>query len=131
MDIVVALHACGHLSDVALAHAIQHEAGFVICPCCFLSNPTLSIPGTGEKVEDFLDIPSSEWWALKYLAEVQGDATLSSEAIHTICAVRADAVSRKSPNCLIDIKSFPIQYSTRNICLVGRVEDVSSKPSNS
>lgn len=131
MDIVVALHACGHLSDVALAHAIQHEAGFVICPCCFLSNPTLSIPGTGEKVEDFLDIPSSEWWALKYLAEVQGDAALSSEAIHTICAVRADAVSRKSPNCLIDIKSFPIQYSTRNICLVGRVVDVSSKPSNS
>lgn len=124
MDIVVALHACGHLSDVALAHAVQHEAGFVICPCCFLSNPTLNIPGTGEKVEDFLDIPSSEWWALKYLAEVQGDAKLSSEAIHTICAVRADAVSRKSSNCLVDIKSFPIQYSTRNICLVGRVVDV-------
>lgn len=128
MDMVVALHACGHLSDVALAHAVQHEAGFVICPCCFLSNPSLSIPGTGETVEDFLGIPSSEWWALKYLAEVQGDSQLSSEAIHTICAVRADAVSSKSPNCSIDIKSFPIQYSTRNICLVGRVVEASHTP---
>lgn len=122
IDIVVALHACGHLSDVALAHAIQHCAGFVICPCCFLSNPGLRIPGTGETVEDFLRIPSAEWLALKSLAEVQGDFSLSSQAIHEICAVRAEAVSQKMRNCEIEIKSFPVQYSTRNLCLVGRIK---------
>jgi SAM-dependent methyltransferase len=122
IDIVVALHACGHLSDVALAHAIQHRAGFVICPCCFRSNPGLRIPGTGETVEDFLRIPSAEWSALKCLAEVQGDLSLSSQAIHEICAVRAEAVSHQLRNCEIEIKSFPVQYSTRNLCLVGRIK---------
>jgi SAM-dependent methyltransferase len=122
IDIVVALHACGHLSDVSLAHAIQHQAGFVICPCCFLSNPGLRIPGTGETVEEFLRIPSAEWSALKCLAEVQGDFSLSSQAIHEICAVRAEAVSQKVRNCEIEIKSFPVQYSTRNLCLVGRIK---------
>lgn len=125
IDMVVALHACGHLSDVALAHAVQHKAGFVICPCCFLSNPGLRIPGTGEAVQDFLSIPFAEWSALKQVAEVQGDSSLASLAIHTVCAVRAETVSRKSPNCSIQIKSFPIQYSTRNICLIGIVEDSS------
>lgn len=32
VDIVVALHACGSLSDVALGHAVSQGAGFVICP---------------------------------------------------------------------------------------------------
>jgi hypothetical protein len=33
VDVVVALHACGTLSDVALGHAVSQGAGFVICPC--------------------------------------------------------------------------------------------------
>lgn len=32
VDVVVALHACGALSDVALGHAVSQGAGFVICP---------------------------------------------------------------------------------------------------
>ena len=32
VDCVVALHACGGLSDVALGHAVSQGAGFVICP---------------------------------------------------------------------------------------------------
>jgi len=116
VDVVVALHACGHLSDVALGHAVHHKAGFVICPCCFSSNPELRV--RGELVEDFLSISSTQWTALKYLAEVQGDTSLASRAIHTVCAVRAEAVSRKY-DCTVQIKSFPIQYSTRNAVLVG------------
>jgi 2-polyprenyl-3-methyl-5-hydroxy-6-metoxy-1,4-benzoquinol methylase len=121
MDIVVALHACGHLSDVALAHAVQHKAGFVICPCCFLSNPTLRVPGSQETVEHFLQIPEADWWAMKYLAEIQGDFFVSHQAIHTLCAVRADAISRLHTTCTVSLKSFPIQFSTRNLCLVGKV----------
>ena len=43
VDVVVALHACGALSDVALGHAAREGAGFVICPCCFRSNPQLRV----------------------------------------------------------------------------------------
>jgi 2-polyprenyl-3-methyl-5-hydroxy-6-metoxy-1,4-benzoquinol methylase len=119
IDIVVALHACGHLSDIALGHAVHHRAAFVICPCCFASNPHLRIPVSGEAVEDFLGISSCEWKALKSIAEVQGDSKLSSRAMHTICAIRAEALGQKT-GLSIKVKSFPIQYSTRNICLVGR-----------
>ncbi|KAL3767243.1 hypothetical protein ACHAW5_005254 [Stephanodiscus triporus] len=46
VDVVVALHACGALSDVALGHAVRQGAGFVVCPCCFLSNSHLRVPVT-------------------------------------------------------------------------------------
>eukprot|EP00986_Skeletonema_menzelii_P004850 scaffold1698_cov149-Skeletonema_menzelii.AAC.13 len=35
VDVVVALHACGDLSDMALQFAQQNGCGFVICPCCY------------------------------------------------------------------------------------------------
>ena len=35
IDAVVALHACGDLSDLALQFASQIQAAFVICPCCY------------------------------------------------------------------------------------------------
>jgi 2-polyprenyl-3-methyl-5-hydroxy-6-metoxy-1,4-benzoquinol methylase len=125
-DVVVALHACGHLSDVALAHAVYRRAGFVIVPCCFNSNPHLQIPKTKGSVPDWLGLPPEDWAALKLLAEVQGDIPLASEAIAMVCAVRAEAAMKHlkmrndnelAPN--ISIRSFPIQYSTRNTVLIG------------
>lgn len=126
-DVVVALHACGHLSDVALAHALQRQAGFVIVPCCFNSNPQLQIPidsHSQRSVPEWLGIPSEDWSALKRLAEIQGDISLANEAISTICAVRAEAVrstfdSNHSLESLISIKRFPVEFSTRNTVLVG------------
>ena len=35
IDLVVALHACGDLSDLALSFAKSLEIPFVICPCCY------------------------------------------------------------------------------------------------
>jgi Methyltransferase domain len=135
IDVVVALHACGTLSDVALEQAVAHEAGFVICPCCFRSNPHLQIPPRSENdqpisVEKWLGIHDDshdDWSALTSLAEVQGDIQLSQRAIHTICALRAAAfnhhsstgTNKKRPNVHADIKTFPMAYSTRNFCLVG------------
>lgn len=125
-DLVVALHACGHLSDIALAHAINREAGFVIVPCCFNSNPQLTIPGTGKvAVHDWLGIPAGDWAALKLLAEVQGDIPLANEAIGILCAIRANAAKSKmlkkdlGRDRKIEIRQFPIEYSTRNTVLVG------------
>jgi Methyltransferase domain len=136
IDVVVALHACGTLSDVALEQAVGHEAGFVICPCCFRSNPHLQIPsrspnGQPMSVQKWLgiaddDAPFDDWNALTSLAEVQGDIELSQRALHTICALRAAAFHRHSaetnktrPNVHADIRTFPLAFSTRNFCLVG------------
>ncbi|GAX23328.1 hypothetical protein FisN_27Lh102 [Fistulifera solaris] len=128
-DVVVALHACGHLSDVALAHAVQRKAGFVIVPCCFNSNPDLKIPFYDETtVEEWLGISAEDWSALKKLAEMQGDNDLSRQSMELICAIRADAVQnrwkkepKRNDKCQLKvaIRQFPIEYSTRNTVLVG------------
>ena len=130
VDIVVALHACGHLSDVALGHALYHRAGFVIVPCCFNSNPHLTMPGKFKEekgsaisVESWLGISPSDWSALKLLAEVQGDFELASKATALICALRSKAVSsciRSRNKFFAEIRRFPLQYSTRNTVLVGK-----------
>ena len=139
VDVVVALHACGALSDVALGHAAREGAGFVICPCCFRSNPQLrvALPAPSLKadielvtVDEWLHVESSAYESLKQLAELQGDIGMSSTAMHSICGLRARAVqrcwqnSRWRPEVQIStkIKSFPIGFSTRNLCLVGEFE---------
>ncbi|KAL7534689.1 hypothetical protein ACHAXR_006759, partial [Thalassiosira sp. AJA248-18] len=35
VDFVVALHACGDLSDMALSFAASNDCNFIICPCCY------------------------------------------------------------------------------------------------
>ena len=134
VDVVVALHACGALTDVALGHAVNHGAGFVICPCCFQSNPHLRIPcSRGDTrntelvpVEEWLSVNETEYARLKQLAELQGDIDLASQAMHTICGLRAAAVSRSWGRThypvSITINSFPLGFSTRNLCLVGRFQ---------
>ncbi|KAL7453318.1 hypothetical protein ACHAWC_004994 [Mediolabrus comicus] len=134
-DLIVALHACGALSDVALGHALCQGAGFVICPCCFNSNPHLrvSVPVKGGDVElvsadDFLRVDPESYTSLKQLAELQGDIKLASKAMHTIIALRAAAVDRlwssskrgSQEKIYTSIKTFPIGFSTRNFCLVGK-----------
>jgi hypothetical protein len=39
VDAVVALHACGSLSDCAVAFAATHCAPFLVVPCCFHKRP--------------------------------------------------------------------------------------------
>jgi len=153
VDVVVALHACGALSDVALGHAVRESAGFVICPCCFRSNPQLRVAlpasltddGNSESlkatssndielvtVDEWLNVESAPYESLKQLAELQGDIGMSSRAMHSICGLRARAVQRCWQNSrwrsevqiLTKIKSFPIGFSTRNLCLVGEFETI-------
>ena len=142
VDIVVALHACGALSDVAFGHASVHGAAFVICPCCFLSNPHLQVVSLMDdgKVEHNTTttlIPAETWLAvdpiqygqLRQLAEIQGDINIASKAMHTICGLRAMAVNRLWRQSLpktkldISIKQFPLGFSTRNFCLVGQIKN--------
>jgi len=127
VDLVVALHACGALTDVAMGHATDNGAAFVICPCCFKSNPLLKVSSYkgGQRrrmpVDQWLAVDPSRYDLLKLTAEVQGDISLANEAIHSICALRAAAIEARSESCLkVSIKSFPVAFSSRNFCLVGR-----------
>ena len=45
VDVACGMHACGGLSDLIIAHAVQQGAGFVVSTCCFHSNMDLPIPG--------------------------------------------------------------------------------------
>jgi 2-polyprenyl-3-methyl-5-hydroxy-6-metoxy-1,4-benzoquinol methylase len=133
VDVVVALHACGSLSDVALGHAVNHGAGFVICPCCFRSNPHLRVPvqhdGSIRQFQsphEWLYVDTNDLDTIKRISEVQGDERLASEGQHALCAIRAEAVQRRSEESYKDdlevkIKTFSASYSTRNFCLVGKV----------
>ena len=136
VDVVVALHACGALTDVALGHAVCQGAGFVVCPCCFRSNPHLrvSVPAGKNKrsmvtAEDWLEVDPMMYGCLKQLAELQGDINMASKAMHTINGLRATAANklwhyarRPEINLDISIKSFPVGFSTRNLCLVGKFD---------
>lgn len=129
VDMVVALHACGALTDVALGHALANAACFVICPCCFRSNPQLQVtlPSTDDsgihriRADDWLGVDQIDYDTLKLLAELQGDMAIAKQAMHSICALRASAVIRRMPGSFVEvsIRAFPMAFSTRNICLVG------------
>mmetsp|Transcript_10966 Transcript_10966/g.15453 ORF Transcript_10966/g.15453 Transcript_10966/m.15453 type:complete len:800 (-) Transcript_10966:240-2639(-) len=145
VDIVVALHACGALSDVAIGHAITNGAAFVVCPCCFRSNPHLrvKIPATcadmqlGEDplvaVSEWLDVDSKVYETLKEIAEIQGDVNLAGKAMHAICALRAKAAEGKSEQYFeknrsvrsleVELRRFPIGLSTRNMCIIGKLSE--------
>ena len=132
-DVVVALHACGVLSDIALAHAIVNNAALVITPCCFRSNPHLRITmkKTNEAGQSYfesisqsewLDIDENELDKIKYAAEIQGDVETAGKGIHSLCALRAKALLNH--HSLVDemdikLKQFPISLSTRNYCIIG------------
>jgi hypothetical protein len=131
VDIVVALHACGTLTDVALGHAAINQASFVICPCCFCSHPHLLVPSMDDEgqpksisVPEWLGVDSNKLNELRKIAEIQGDSQMASQAIHSICAIRARAAERYSPRLKVSVKTFPIAYSTRNFCLIGKRKDL-------
>ncbi|KAG7350586.1 methyltransferase domain containing protein [Nitzschia inconspicua] len=133
-DVIISLHVCGHLTDVALFHAFHRNISFVIVPCCFKSNSHLKIPvdlssGKGRPVNEWLEIPAEDWSQLKSIAEIQGNISVSNLGMRLICGIRANTIQRKlqakrSVHCgdyasFLRISSFPVQYSTRNLAMIG------------
>ncbi len=39
IEFLVALHACGGLTDLALQYAVKQQCPFLICPCCYVKTP--------------------------------------------------------------------------------------------
>ena len=55
VDLVVGLHACGGLSDLIVALAVDRAAAFCLCPCCYLSHPEVRVPAFPANVSDSFD----------------------------------------------------------------------------
>ena len=116
-DVLVALHACGGLSDVALALAARCGASCLICTCCFNKHRGLC--------------PSAHAWALPSTAEkdvlcrmadcVEPD--ISAEARRVVSSLRLDALRRRMrPDRTLvraSIRTFPVAYSRQNVVLCG------------
>ena len=104
VDMVVALHACGGLSDAALNFAWSRHISFVICPCCHLKHQHLEPLGgwsslcdiearsmlpTDEVDQDLLDGKASQ--ILRRLAEIDR-RDIAWRALYIIAALRLQVI---------------------------------------
>eukprot|EP01062_Namystynia_karyoxenos_P003824 TRINITY_DN11358_c3_g1_i2.p1 TRINITY_DN11358_c3_g1~~TRINITY_DN11358_c3_g1_i2.p1 ORF type:complete len:556 (+),score=165.78 TRINITY_DN11358_c3_g1_i2:104-1669(+) len=113
-EVVMALHACGGLTDLALRVAAAHGAAFVIAPCCFMKHAELSAgPGCWHA-------PGAQRDAVCRLAECRR-RELSERAMRLINSLRLAAWHQWPGARPADmrIRSFPPRFSLRNQVLYG------------
>ena len=137
IDAVVALHACGGLSDLALHYAATHQCKFLVCPCCYLKTPfclptSAAAPLVPLAVET---APSQQAYterlALLRLAESDNRAC-SLRASHIINSQRlsclhsilrntghsdVDVQEVRRPDWTVELSEFSKDYSLRNLVL--------------
>jgi len=134
VDVVVALHTCGGLSDLALHYAATKQCRFLVCPCCYLKTPYCMptsasapiVPLTMESAAS--EIEYTERLALLRLAESDNRAC-SSRASLVINSQRLNALESilQGPKCeegsgihsswQVQLSEFPKEYSLRNLVL--------------
>ena len=123
-DVVVALHACGPLSDVAARHAAIHGASLAMVSCCYMKHREMKPLAGGMTAAEWLDVPAPMHEAVLRAAELQGDADVADVAMHSLAALRAAAVERDWPRGRdkprLRVVRFPAAWSARNWCLLVR-----------
>ena len=98
VDMVVALHACGNLSDCALDYAVRNEASFLICPCCY------------SKMKDQT--------AATRLAEISERPDLSRRGMHIVNSQRYwDLMASNDYTILLE--EYSRAWSSRNMVMIG------------
>lgn len=111
VDLVVALHACGDLSDLALAYAGGSSArAFVICPCCYTKRYIHSFdPSWRCRARD----PN----VLGRVAEVDERPDMSRCAMTAINSMRLCDMAAEGFD--VNLEEYGLVNSRRNIVLVG------------
>jgi len=111
VDVVVALHACGDLSDMALKFAQQNECDFVICPCCYPKRYLAPFKPFWHSLcnEDEVD-------SLSRIVELDNESRNdeSRRAMLVINSMRRRAFEE---GC-VNVEEFSNKFSKRNIVLV-------------
>lgn len=131
VDIVVALHACGDLSDLALQFAQENNCDFMLCPCCYTKRyNTKTIQPLWCQLIDKEDLSpmdassSQETNAtpshiVGRLAETDTQPEISSKARTIINSMRIHGVANSYDTSLEAYSNLP---SKRNLVLVGTIK---------
>ena len=121
VDALVALHACGGLSDTALAIAAQFGASALVCSCCFNKHRRMS-PAADWGLQE------SEKDVLCRMADCV-DPTISAEARRVVGGMRlarASAISKSAHGRRMvkqtRIYTFPEAFSRQNFVLAMECE---------
>jgi hypothetical protein len=111
VDVVVALHACGDLSDMALSFAQKNECDFVICPCCY---PKRYLA------------PFTPWWhslctadevdSLSRMVELDNESR-NDESRRAMLVINSMRLRAFEEGC-VKMEEFSNKISKRNIVLV-------------
>lgn len=123
-DLVIGLHACGGLGEYAVALAIERGASFLVCTCCFNSNPHLALLTR----RDLAPLPLETVKLLCHTAEkVTDPPSISRRAMQAINSVRLSTIetlfAKKHPGrrILLQQRMFPVRFSPKNCVLFGLV----------
>lgn len=112
VDFVVALHACGDLSDMALQYALENQCHFIICPCCYVKRYLAPFAPFWHSFCDEEEID-----ALGRLVELDDRPKESRRAMVVINSMRKQAFGDEQ--VAVSLEEFDNRISKRNIALVG------------
>jgi 16S rRNA G966 N2-methylase RsmD len=136
VDLVVALHACGDLSDLALAFADKVNAAFVICPCCYTkryNSPQFTPPWTKYcaapttpstkdnychtlgRLAELNDRPQESRLAMKLINSMRLQSMKETNTSTTTAAAQRD----KKKSYKVGLEEYDSACSQRNLVLVG------------
>jgi len=127
VNFVVALHACGDLSDMALHFATIYHTNFIIAPCCYTKRYLK--PFTPYWHTLCTDV--NEVHTLSRLVELDDHRDVSRRAMLVINSMRQSAFTqvddtdmksrRKGKKIDVNLEEFDSKISKRNIALVGSI----------
>ena len=140
VDLVVALHACGDLSDLALRFALERGADFCVCPCCYTKRYISAYtPGwwgmvasasvgeeeskeaEGSSKEQARDRIYAEGRILGKLAEIDERPDHSRKARVLIDGLRLHSIEGSGKYESVSLEEYDNTISKRNLVLVGLV----------
>ncbi|KAL7463392.1 hypothetical protein ACHAXS_003767 [Conticribra weissflogii] len=112
VDFVVALHACGDLSDMALHYALENNCNFIICPCCYVKRYLAPFVPFWYSLCDKEEIDT-----LGRIVELDDRPEESRRAMVVINSMRKSAFV--DDRVAVRLEEFDNRISKRNIALVG------------
>jgi hypothetical protein len=128
VDAVVALHACGDLTDAVLEYVRVEQLPFLICPCCYNKKLVGSfVPPWHCFTSDGKTRATLERLAESQVRSVSLRAATLINSMRLACIQQkrefgSDASSSSSVThgWSLSLEQFPREYSLRNIVLVGK-----------
>lgn len=112
VNFVVALHACGDLSDMALSFAKSNGCNFIICPCCY---PKRYLAPFVPHWHTYCN--EKEVSTLSRLVELDDHREVSRRAMVVVNSMRQSAFVDQKDN-EVKLEEFDDKISKRNIALV-------------